>query len=143
MPAQPATPSSPGFAELRRSVEEFAAGGYPVDRVIPAVCECGNETFLLVFNDEVGVAARVCTECQAEVGIADSDEHFDDVSVVEQAECTCGNDDFSVAVGFSLNARGDVRWVSVGLRCSRDGLAGVYVDWKVDYEPTDHLLSNV
>ncbi|MGW9111909.1 hypothetical protein [Microbacterium sp. NPDC055683] len=142
MDARPVASSDLAFDHLRRSIEEFAAGGYPVDRVIPALCECGNRTFLLVLDDEVGAAARVCTQCEAEVGIADSDEHFDDVETVEQARCSCGNDVFTVATGFALDSGGHVRWVSVGLRCTRDGIAGVYVDWKVDYAPTDHLLAN-
>ena len=138
-------PASPdrAFEELRASVEEFRAGGYPVDRVIAAVCECGNDTFALVLHDGVGIAARICTRCEAEAGIADSDDHFDDVDDVEQAECPCGNDVFTVATGFALDAAGEVRWVSVGLRCTEDGVAGVYVDWRIDYLPTAHLFTQV
>lgn len=142
MDAQAAPPNDRAAEELRASVEEFAAGGYSVDQVIQAVCDCGNETFLLLFDDEVGVAARVCTECETEAGIADSDDHFDDVEAVEQAQCTCGNDVFTVATGFALDALGEVRWISVGLRCTQDAVAGVYVDWRINYAPTQHLLRN-
>lgn len=128
--------------ELRRSIEDHAAGGRSVDRVVVATCPCGGETFSLLFDDEVGVAARVCTRCGAEYGIADSDEHLDDVDEVLTAECTCGHDEFRVATGFALDEAGEVRWVSVGLRCTRDGIAGVYVDWKIDYLPSAHLLDN-
>jgi hypothetical protein len=128
------------IAELRASIEHYAAGGRAVDRIVVATCGCGNETFALVLDDAVGVAARICTACEAEVGIADSDERFDDVDEVEQAECTCGNDEFLVATGFALDDSGEVRWVSVGLRCTRDGVAGVYVDWKIDYVPSKHLV---
>ncbi len=134
--------NDPAFEELRASIEEFAAGGRPVDRVIEAVCGCGNRRFLLVFDDEVGVAVRICTECETEAEIADSGEHFDDVDEVEQARCSCGNEEFTAATGFALDAQGEVRWVSVGLRCTHDGLAGVYVDWKIDYLPSQHLLGN-
>lgn len=130
------------IAELRASIEQYSAGGRAVDRIIVATCECGNETFALVLDDEAGVAARICTACEAEVGIADSDEHFDDVDEVEQAECTCGNDEFRVGTGFALDESGEVRWVSVGLRCTHDGVAGVYVDWKIDYLPSAHLLAH-
>ncbi|PJJ63838.1 hypothetical protein [Compostimonas suwonensis] len=134
--------TDPVFDELRTSIEGFAAGGYPIDRVIEAACDCGNRTFALVFDDEVGVAVRICTECEAEAEIADSGEHFDDVDEVEQAQCSCGNEVFTAATGFALDPQGEVRWVSVGLRCTRDGIAGVYVDWKIDYVPTEQLLSN-
>lgn len=127
--------------ELRRSIEEFAAGGYGVERVAFSVCTCGNETFAVVLEDEVGVAATICTVCEEEAALADSDDHFDDVEEVQQAECSCGNDEFRVAVGFALDPDGEVRWVSVGLRCTADSVAGVYVDWKIDYRPTAHLLA--
>lgn len=127
--------------ELRRSIEEFSAGGYPVDSVACSVCTCGNETFAVVLDDEVGVAATICAVCEEEAALADSDDHFDDVDEVRQAECTCGNDEFRAAVGFALDHDGEVRWVSVGLRCTADGVAGVYVDWKIDYRPTAHLLA--
>ncbi|GAA4766880.1 hypothetical protein [Microbacterium gilvum] len=110
--------------------------------MIPALCECGNRTFLVFLDDEVGVAARVCTACESEAGIADSDEHSDDVEVVEQAQCSCGSVVFTVATGFALDSGGGVRWVSVGLRCTCDGIAGAYVDGKVDDAPTAHLLAN-
>lgn len=129
-------------AQLREAIAQYAAGGYRVDRVIDAVCPCGSETFELVFDDEVGVAARICVECEEELGLADSEEHFDDTEGVQQAECTCGNGTFRVATGFALDDDGEVRWVSVGLRCTRDAVAGVYVDWKIDYLPTGHLFAN-
>ena len=37
-------------------------------------------------------------------------------------------------------ADGEIRWVSVGLRCGSDGLLGVYTDWKIDYSPSRQLL---
>ena len=125
---------------LRKAVEEFEAGGYPVDLVNFAICDCGDETFNVVLDDEVGVAARICVACGSEAGIVDSDERFNDVDSVTQAECRCGNNEFHVATGYALTG-GEVRWVSVGLRCTRDGIAGVYVDWKIDYQPTAHLLA--
>jgi hypothetical protein len=129
-------------AELQAAVTDFAAGGYPVNRIVDSVCSCGNTTFALVFNDDDGVAARICAACELELGIADSDERFDDVDEVQQAECSCGNDTFHVATGFALDTDGEVRWVSVGLLCTSDGVAGVYVDWKIDYRPSTHLFAN-
>jgi hypothetical protein len=48
---------------------------------------------------------------------------------------------FAVAVGFSLRDGGDVRWISIGLRCLTDNTLGVYADWKINYGPSGHLLS--
>jgi hypothetical protein len=54
-----------------------------------------------------------------------------------------GNETFEMAVGFAALADGDVRWVSIGLRCVGDGILGVYTDWKIDYSPTAHLFDRV
>lgn len=55
----------------------------------------------------------------------------------------CGSEEFEAAVAFALGDDGSVRWVTVGLRCIKDGFCGVYADWKIDYGPTDHLLTMV
>lgn len=70
----------------------------------------------------------------------DSAECLEDADL-ESAAYPCGHEEFDVAVGFALREDGEVRWVSVGLRCRKDGRLGVYVDWKVDYSPSRHLLS--
>ncbi|GAA0594714.1 hypothetical protein GCM10009546_66160 [Actinomadura livida] len=36
-----------------------------------------------------------------------------------------------------------VRWVSVGIRCVADGVLGSCADWKINYEPSRHLLARV
>ena len=127
--------------ELGRAIKQYEAGGYAVDRVAFSTCTCGGEIFVVVFDDEAGVAARICVACEEEFGIADSEEHIDAADEVTQAQCRCGHDEFRVAVGFALDGDGEARWVSVGLRCTRDGLAGVYTDWKIDYLPSAHLLA--
>lgn len=71
----------------------------------------------------------------------DSADFLDDAEV-EAAACPCGHEQFDVAVGYALFDDGEVRWVSVGLRCQRDGLLGVYADWKIDYSPSRHLLAS-
>jgi hypothetical protein len=71
---------------------------------------------------------------------ADSAEFWDEADPGECA-CPCGGDTFAVAVGFSLRDGGDVRWISIGLRCLTDNTLGVYADWKINYGPSGHLLS--
>jgi hypothetical protein len=66
-----------------------------------------------------------------------------EVAVPEECACPCGGETFQVAVGFALRDDGDVRWVSVGLRCTTDGTLGVYADWKIDYSPTNALFEKV
>ena len=70
----------------------------------------------------------------------DGADHLDDADLGEAA-CPCGHEQFDVAVGYAILEGGDIRWVSVGLRCQLDGLLGVYVDWKIDYSPSRQLLT--
>ncbi|WP_157372930.1 hypothetical protein [Agromyces sp. Root81] len=128
---------------LAESIISFAAGGHPVERTIQATCSCGGRTFQVLFDDEVGVAARVCAACDDEIGMLDSDDHLDEVEEVQIATCTCGGRRFRVAVGFAFADDGELRWVSIGLSCVNDGIAGVYADWKIDYAPSRHLLDAV
>ncbi|MFE2156137.1 hypothetical protein ACFXAO_39590 [Streptomyces lavendulae] len=87
----------------------------------------------------VTIAPSVCGGCGGRVFIADSGEFLQDVDPGE-ACCPCGSEEFESAVAFSLAGDGSVCWVTVGLRCHKDGATGVYADWKIDYSPTDHLL---
>lgn len=132
---------------LAASIRDFEAGGYRVAEVRHAVCECGGSRFGLLFDDEVGVAVRVCSACGEEFAMLDSDEHVEEVESVDVAECTCGGREFLVAVGFAVadddSVSRDLRWVSVGLSCVADGVAGVYTDWKIDYSPTEALFTTV
>lgn len=79
----------------------------------------------------------------------DSADYLDDANP-EECACPCGGEEFELAVGFAMVdvSMGDssvvgreVKWVSIGARCVRDGTLGVYADWKIDYGPTDHLFS--
>lgn len=46
---------------------------------------------------------------------------------------------FNVRVGFSRRDNGSVRWVYIGNRCTGCEALGSYLDWKIDYEPTDKM----
>nr|WP_202524340.1 hypothetical protein [Kitasatospora sp. SID7827] len=107
------------------------------------VCEgCGGRVFTVWVDDAQGCAGRECVRCEQRAFLADSAEVWQEAEP-EVAECSCGGDEFEAAVAFSLTADGEVRWVTVGLRCERDGALGVYTDWKIDYAPADHLLRAV
>ncbi|MFD9413087.1 hypothetical protein ACFWBN_39795, partial [Streptomyces sp. NPDC059989] len=119
-----------------------AADGRPV-KIVPSVCKgCGGRVFSVLVDDVEGGAERVCAGCGGRAFIADSEEFWGDADPGE-ACCPCGSEEFEIAVAFSLADDGLVRWVTVGLRCRKDGAAGVYADWKIDYGPTDDLLTMV
>ncbi|MEV7213275.1 hypothetical protein AB0O31_09310 [Kitasatospora cineracea] len=107
------------------------------------VCEeCGGRVFTVWVDDTQGCAGRECVRCEGRAFLADSAEVWQEADP-GVAECPCGGDEFEAAVAFTLTAGGAVRWVTVGLRCQRDGATGVYTDWKIDYAPAEHLLRAV
>lgn len=61
-------------------------------------------------------------------------------------ECTCGSDEFETAVGFTFYdsaPTSDIRWVSIAVRCTTDGLIGYCASWKIGYGPSRHLVDSV
>ncbi|MFI7219969.1 hypothetical protein [Micromonospora maritima] len=103
------------FDDLAEYIRFFKAGGYPVSVVVEPRCgECD------------GLAFRV---------------DIDEEDATRRACLTCGGEEFAVAVGYAFFDEGEVRWISVGLRCLMDGALGVYADTKIDYSPSRHLLA--
>ncbi|MGS2617118.1 hypothetical protein ACVCAH_21725 [Micromonospora sp. LZ34] len=130
-------------AELDTYLRQFAAGGYPVARVVHAACvRCGGSDFGVRVDDDPGYAERTCHACGDRSLLLDAADVAEDADPGDAA-CPCGGERFDVAVGFALREDGEVRWVSVGLRCTADGVLGVYADWKIDYSPSGHLLARV
>jgi hypothetical protein len=133
----------------------FAPGGYPVERTVHSRCaNCQGSKFALRVDDEAGYADRRCLTCHEMALMLDSEDSHDDATP-EECACPCGGEAFELAVGFAMvDVRGgstppdqvsgattrEVKWVSVGARCLRDGALGVYTDWKIDYAPTTYLF---
>lgn len=129
--------------DLAEYLRRFSADGYPADVVVRAACAaCGSLRFRVALDDEEGAATRTCSDCSSVTAMLDSDEYLDDADLSD-AECPCGGDTFDVTVGFAMRENAEVRWIYVGLRCLTDGVLGCYADWKIDYEPSRHLLEQV
>ncbi|MFE1319787.1 hypothetical protein [Kitasatospora phosalacinea] len=134
-----------GAAVVSEELAGFLREAAEYRPVLVAGCgceDCGGRVFTVRVDDVEGCAARECVGCGGWAFLADSAEVWQEAEP-GGAECPCGGEEFEAAVGFSLTADGSVRWVTVGLRCTRDGAVGVYADWKIDYTPTDHLLRAV
>jgi hypothetical protein len=131
------------FADLAAYLRAFKAGGYDVIHAREFTCGACRGTAFRVATDEDGqLAIAVCVGCQHEWAVADSGDQLDDETELGLCQCPCGGDTFAVAVGYAMVSATEVKWISVGLRCLRSGRLGVYVDWKIDYEPSGHLLPN-
>ncbi|WP_346535488.1 hypothetical protein [Micromonospora sp. DPT] len=130
-------------AELDAYLREFEAGGYPLAWVVHAACAgCGGSEFGVRVDDDAGYADRTCQTCGERWVMLDSADLAENADPGDAA-CPCGGERFDAAVGFAVREDGEVRWVSVGLRCRVDGVLGVYADWKIDYSPSGHLLARV
>jgi hypothetical protein len=131
--------------DIRGFLESYATKGYKVHEFRPARCTCGAVAFVLDADDNEGVARRTCSACGAQHFICDSEEFWADASP-ETCSCPeCGSNAVNVGVGFSLY-RDDptaVRWLYVGVRCSRCGVLGCFAGWKVATGNALHLLGQV
>ncbi len=129
------------YNDLVEYVTAFCDYNYRADEIRQSVCrQCQGTVFGIVLDDAEGCAQRVCRSCRSAEFIGDSAEYWEDADVGEAA-CLCGAGNFEVAVAFSLMPeRREVRWITVAGRCLSCNLLGAYVDWKVNYEPSGHLL---
>lgn len=117
--------------------------GYKAEHFAVAKC-CDRNVFRLVINEEEGVAARICTACDTEHGIGDSDDYIDEVEAVYPVNCSCDNDQFEIMAGVALYRMSeDVRWFYLGCECSVCGLSGVYGDWKNEFLGYTNLLNRI
>jgi hypothetical protein len=127
--------------DLSAYLRELCADSYPADQVRHCRCsQCDGIVFGLRADRNEGTARRTCRTCGAKQFIADSRDHWADCSP-RTWKCVCGCRDANLAVAYSLfDESGDVRWITVGQRCTGCGVMGSYVDWKVAYGPSGHLL---
>src|SRR3954447_6630790 len=99
---------------------------YVPSQFADARCGCGSRTFRLRLDENEGAAVRVCTKCEKEHPIGDSDEYLDGADL-EECGCACGEEAFEITVGVSLyDGSDDVRWLYVGCRCPACGVTACY-----------------
>ena len=123
----------------------YKAEGYEVHATRLCKCRCGSTAFELEADQEEGCAQRTCAVCRIKHLVCDSANYWEDAQPQSWTctECQCRT--CNLTVGFSLHEKEkgqqpDVRWVSVGQRCIGCGTLGCFVDWKVGYGPSYHLL---
>jgi hypothetical protein len=106
-------------------------GGYPVNKAIEAKCTCGSSKFSVQVDRDEELAKTICIGCGRQTFVSDSADHWSNESP-EQIECTCGSTAYEVSLGLFVKEEGWVRWMSIGLRCSKCGTLGSPLDWKSD-----------
>ena len=131
--------------DITEYLSAYKAEGYEVHERRLCKCDCGSIVFELLADRNEGSAQRTCAVCGRKHFICDSAEYWQEARPQRWTctECQCKT--CNLAVGFSLyepkeGAQADVRWISVGQRCTNCGTLGSFVDWKVGYGPSYQLL---
>jgi hypothetical protein len=136
------------YGDTHLDIREYLRGyservTYPIEHFADAQCACGNMTFRLALDDDVGAATRTCTACGHSHPIGDSGDYLEDAELGE-AECPCGGDEFEITAGLSLYKDSeDVKWLYIGCRCVKCGLTACYGDWKSEFNGYRDLLDAI
>ncbi|WP_433076888.1 hypothetical protein ACQP1P_33110 [Dactylosporangium sp. CA-052675] len=107
------------------------ADGYPVNEVRHSICSgCGAAVFEVHGVWEERVRKRICRSCGDQHYLLDSEDYWDDDSAYISV-CTCEEELFNVAVGYSMYADevGGIRSVAFVERCTACGRIGSPVEW--------------
>ena len=113
-----------------------------VKPVICHTCEC--DSFELRIDQNNGAIQVKCASCGEKKILLDCDDVWADAKprLKKCRVCKIGKS-YNVRVGFIRRENGSVKWVYIGNRCTECGTLGSYLDWKIDYEPTDKLEQNI
>ena len=131
---------SPTSARIRLSTQQ-------TDAVAARCGHCAGQVFVLETDESSTWVRRTCVGCDQTVYMLDGEEYWPTTEEEAEAnffvECTCGSDQFEAAVGFTFYddaPTSDVRWVSIAVRCTTDGLIGYCASRKIRYGPSRHLV---
>lgn len=111
--------------------------------VKPIVCECGGDTFGIRLDVDENAVQVKCEKCGRERLIADSGEYWETANPSDLVCRICKNRVYNARVGFRRRRNGSVKWVYIGVRCTKCKALGSPLDWKIDYEPTDQMERNI
>lgn len=107
--------------------------------VKPVCCSCGSDTFTILVDQDEGAVLLKCTQCAEEKFLLDSEEYWPSCTPKAGICRLCKGAEYNVRVGFVRKENGNIEWIYVGNRCTECGALGSYVDWGIDYKPTDEL----
>lgn len=105
---------------------------------------CGSEE-LIMFIDSKEQAIQVkCPKCGEKKILLDCGEIWDEAKPRLRRCAVCKiSKKHNVKVGFVRRENGDVAWVYIGSRCTRCGVLASYLDWHINYGPTDEMEKNI
>ena len=105
---------------------------------------CGCDSFELRIDQNEGAIQVKCISYGTKKILLDCDDIWADAKP-RLRKCrickTCKS--YNIRVGFIRRENESVKWVYVGNRCTECSTLGSYLDWKIDYEPTDEMEQNI
>jgi len=133
-------------------------GGYVPTEFRLRKCACTSETFELWYDAEQGTAKTKCAGCGVEEYLLDSEDYWEDSEPIKfkclskKLSCripfraTC-----NLMLGFATTdvliedelMKDELRWVYLGIRCTRCGVLGCVADWKLNEVPSRHWLDTI
>jgi hypothetical protein len=133
-------------ADIADFLKAYKAEGYEVDAIRLCKCRCGSTTFELAADRDEGCAQRACAVCRTKHLVCDSADHWQDAQPQSWTCSECQWNTCNLAVGFSLyepeeGQRPDVRWISIGQRCTNCGTLASFVIGRSG--PVPHLSFSI
>ncbi len=105
---------------------------------------CGGDSFELRVDQNEDAIQVKCTTCGTKKILLDCGDIWADAKPRLRKCSICKTSrSYNVRVGFVRRENGSVKWVYIGNRCTECGTLGSYLDWKIDYEPTDEMEQNI
>src|ERR1700754_5128972 len=93
---------SDGPSDLGPFLYEIGADGNVVHEVRHCVCaDCGGDIFGVVGDPDGHTMRRTCRRCENEHYLAGCEPYWSDIGIHIMC-CPCGEEDFNLALGFSL-----------------------------------------
>ena len=110
----------------------------------PVVCQdCKNDVFALKVDQDEGAVEVKCVQCGRKKLLLDSAEIWEDCEPIGGKCPVCNCKNYNVRVGLLRRNTGEIKHVFIGNRCTKCGTLGSYVDWDINYGPTDEIEKNI
>ncbi|MBQ8407659.1 MAG: hypothetical protein IJY39_02205 [Clostridia bacterium] len=100
---------------------------------------CKGDVFTLKVDQDEGAIEVTCVKCKAKKLLLDSSEIWEECNPKTGSCPICKGKSYNIGVGFLRRSTGDVKHVFIGNRCIGCGALGSYVDWDINYGPTDEM----
>lgn len=104
---------------------------------------CCDRLYVRLDRNE-NVIQVVCPECKHKKTLLDCEEILKDTKPKAYHCPICKKrTTYYLKVGFMRRKNGNVKWVYIGEMCTECNTLGSFIDWRINYEPTDEMEKNI